>query len=65
MYISISSTISNVGPGLGSIGPDGNYGILSNYSKLILITTMFLGRLEILTILILLIPSFERLITYP
>ena len=56
-----ASTISNVGPGLGSlIGPDGNYGVLSNYSKLILITTMFLGRLEILTILILLIPSFWK-----
>ena len=56
-----ASTISNVGPGLGSvIGPDGNYGILDNYSKLVLITTMFLGRLELLTILILLIPSFWR-----
>ena len=56
-----ASTISNVGPGLGSsIGPDGNYGILDSYSKLVLIATMFLGRLEILTILVLLIPSFWK-----
>ena len=56
-----ASTISNVGPGLGSvIGPDGNYGLLNSYSKLVLIITMFLGRLELLTILILLIPSFWR-----
>ena len=56
-----ASTISNVGPGLGSsIGPDGNYGMLDNYSKLVLTATMFLGRLEILTILVLLIPSFWR-----
>ena len=56
-----ASTISNVGPGLGSIiGPDGNYGMLDNYSKLVLIATMFLGRLELLTILILLIPSFWK-----
>ncbi len=56
-----ASTISNVGPGLGPIiGPDGNYGILDNYSKLILIATMFLGRLELLTILVLLIPSFWK-----
>ncbi len=56
-----ASTISNVGPGLGSIiGPDGNYGILDNYSKLVLIITMFLGRLELLTIFILLIPSFWK-----
>lgn len=56
-----ASTLSNVGPGLGSvIGPDGNYGILDNYSKLVLIVTMFLGRLELLTILILLLPSFWK-----
>ncbi len=56
-----ASAISNVGPGLGTvIGPNGNYAILDNYSKLVLITTMFLGRLELLTILVLLIPSFWK-----
>ena len=56
-----ASTISNVGPGLGPIiGPDGNYGILDSYSKIILIATMFLGRLELLTILVLLLPSFWK-----
>ncbi len=56
-----ASTISNVGPGLGSIiGPDGNYGFLDGYSKIILIATMFLGRLELLTILVLLLPSFWK-----
>mgnify|MGYP006249440537 CR=1 FL=1 len=56
-----ASTISNVGPGLGSIiGPDGNYGFLDGYSKIILIATMFLCRLELLTILILLLPSFWK-----
>ena len=38
-----ASAISNVGPGLGDIiGPEGNYSSLSNYSKLVLIITMFL-----------------------
>jgi trk system potassium uptake protein TrkH len=56
-----ASTISNVGPGLGPIiGPDGNYGTLDSYSKIILIATMFLGRLELLTILVLLLPSFWK-----
>ena len=46
-----ASAVSNVGPGLGEIiGPDGNYGSLTDYSKLILMITMFLGRLEMLTI---------------
>ncbi len=56
-----ASAISNVGPGLGDIiGPEGNYSTLSDYSKIILIATMFLGRLEMLTILILFLPSFWK-----
>ena len=56
-----ASAISNVGPGLGEIiGPEGNYSSLSNYSKSVLILTMFLGRLEMLTIFVLFIPSFWK-----
>ncbi len=56
-----ASAISNVGPGLGSIiGPEGSYSSLSIYSKLVLTVTMFLGRLEMLTIMILFLPSFWK-----
>ncbi len=56
-----ASAISNVGPGLGSvIGPDGNYATLNNFSKIVLTATMFLGRLEMLTIIILFLPSFWK-----
>ena len=56
-----ASAISNVGPGLGEIiGPEGNYSSLTNYSKIVLIMTMFLGRLEMLTIFVLLLPSFWK-----
>jgi len=56
-----ASAISNVGPGLGEIiGPDGNYSSLSDYSKLVLTLTMFLGRLEMLTIFVLFLPSFWK-----
>ena len=56
-----ASAISNVGPGLGEIiGPEGNYSTLTDYSKIILLATMFLGRLEMLTIFILFIPSFWK-----
>ena len=56
-----ASAISNVGPGLGEIiGPEGNYSSLTNYSKLVLVLTMFLGRLEMLTILIIFLPSFWK-----
>jgi trk system potassium uptake protein TrkH len=60
-FSAAASAISNVGPGLGDIiGPNGNYSSLSNYSKMILFFTMFLGRLEMLTILVLFIPSFWK-----
>jgi trk system potassium uptake protein TrkH len=56
-----ASSISNVGPGLGEIiGPEGNYSSLTSYTKIILIFTMFLGRLEMLTILVLFLPSFWK-----
>jgi trk system potassium uptake protein TrkH len=56
-----ASAISNVGPGLGEIiGPEGNYSALTNYSKLVLTLTMFLGRLEMLTIFVLFLPSFWK-----
>lgn len=56
-----ASAISNVGPGLGEIiGPEGNYSSLTDYSKFILLLTMFLGRLEMLTIFVLLLPSFWK-----
>ena len=56
-----ASSISNVGPGLGDlVGPDGNYSSISKYSKIILLSTMFLGRLEMLTILIIFTFSFWK-----
>ena len=56
-----ASAISNVGPGLGEvIGPYGDYSSLNDYSKVVLLLTMFLGRLEMLTILVLFIPYFWK-----
>merc|ERR1711938_202442 len=43
-----ATSISNVGPGLGSIiGPNGNFSSLPDISKWILTVGMILGRLEI------------------
>ncbi len=56
-----ATSISNVGPGLGSIiGPNGNFSSLPDISKLILATGMILGRLELFAILVLFLPSFWR-----
>ena len=56
-----ATSISNVGPGLGStIGPNGNFSELSDFSKWILSVAMILGRLELFAILVLFLPSFWR-----
>jgi trk system potassium uptake protein TrkH len=56
-----ATSISNVGPGLGEmIGPNGNFGEVSDVSKLILSFAMLLGRLEIFAVLVLFLPSFWR-----
>jgi len=55
------ATLSNVGPALGdTIGPAGHFGTLSDPAKWLLIVLMFLGRLEIMTILVLLSPIYWR-----
>jgi len=56
-----ATSISNVGPGLGTIiGPNGNFSTLPDVSKWILTLGMILGRLELFAILVLFLPSFWR-----
>ena len=59
-FTSVVTCISNVGPGLGEVGPMGNFSAFSDISKLILSADMLLGRLEIFPILILFTPSTWR-----
>ncbi len=56
-----ATSISNVGPGLGSIiGSSGNFSTLPDFSKWILSAGMLLGRLELFAILVLFLPSFWK-----
>jgi trk system potassium uptake protein TrkH len=56
-----ATAVANVGPGLGRvIGPAGNFASLPDAAKWVLAVGMLLGRLEILTVLILLSPVFWR-----
>jgi len=56
-----ASALANVGPGLGEIiGPAGTYQDLPGSAKWILMSGMIIGRLEIVTALVLLTPSFWR-----
>lgn len=53
----VIATLSNVGPGLGKVGPMGNYSEFSSFSKIILSFCMIAGRLELFPALILFSPS--------
>jgi trk system potassium uptake protein TrkH len=56
-----ATAVGNVGPGLGDIiGPAGNFSSLPDAAKWSLTLGMLLGRLEIMTVLILLTPTFWR-----
>lgn len=55
------TALANVGPGVGPIiGPAGNFATLGDPAKLVLVLGMFLGRLEILTVVVILTPAFWR-----
>ncbi len=55
------ATVTNVGPGLGPvIGPAGNFSSLPDAAKWLLSLAMLLGRLEFLSVLVLLTPAFWR-----
>ncbi|MBZ9537791.1 TrkH family potassium uptake protein [Modicisalibacter tunisiensis] len=56
-----ATAVANVGPGLGEIiGPAGNFSTLPDAAKWLLCVGMLMGRLEILTVLVLLTPMFWR-----
>ena len=55
-----AACITNTGPGFGSVGPAGNYEALPDFAKAVLMFGMVLGRLEIFTFFVLLVPEFWR-----
>lgn len=52
-FTAVVATFNNIGPGLGKVGPTGNFAEFSGLSKLVLIFDMLAGRLEIFPMLLL------------
>jgi len=59
-FTAVASAIGNVGPGFANVGPALNYAQIPYLGKWLLIWCMLLGRLEIYTIIIFLVPEFWR-----
>lgn len=59
-FSSVNATFNNIGPGFNLVGPTANFGWLNDFSKIILSISMFMGRLEIIPVLILFSPKTYR-----
>ena len=56
----VAATLGNIGPGIGMVGPSDHFALIPYWGKWLLIWCMLLGRLEIYTVIILLVPEFWR-----
>lgn len=59
-FSAVAASIGNIGPGLALVGPAGNYAEIPYFGKWLLSWCMLLGRLEIYTLIIFLVPEFWR-----
>ena len=55
-----AGTLGNVGPALGFAGPMGSYAPFSDFSKIVMAALMWIGRLEVLPVLVLLTRNYWR-----
>jgi len=56
----VITAMSNVGPGFGSIGPMYSFAHLNDFAKIFLALLMLIGRLEILTVMVLFTKTFWK-----
>ncbi len=59
-FSAVVATVNNIGPGLGLVGPASNFGVLNDVQIWVLSFAMLLGRLELLTVLVLFTGAFWR-----
>ena len=59
-FTAVVACVNNIGPGLGEVGPAVNYGSLGDFQTWVCTFAMMLGRLELLSVLVLFTPRFWR-----
>ncbi|MGC9341615.1 MAG: TrkH family potassium uptake protein [Bacteroidales bacterium] len=57
---SVATCMAGIGPGIGSVGPSGNFAHLPEIAKVFLTFMMLVGRLEIYTVIMIFTPTFWR-----
>lgn len=59
-FTAVIATLSNIGPGLGQVGPSTTFAALNDFQTWVCTLAMILGRLEMFTFLVVLTPAFWR-----
>ena len=59
-FSAVVASLNNIGPGLHQVGPAANFSVLSDFQTWVCSATMLLGRLELLTVLVVITPAFWR-----
>ena len=59
-FSAVAACLNDIGPGLGMVGPTGNYAEFSILSKYVLMFDMLAGRLEMIPMMLLLTPATWR-----
>lgn len=59
-FTAIIACLNNIGPGLGGVGPAGSFRGLGDFQTWVCTAAMLLGRLELLSVLVLFTPQFWR-----
>jgi trk system potassium uptake protein TrkH len=56
----VVASVNNMGPGLGRVGPSTTYQSLTDFQTWVCSVAMFMGRLEIFSVLVLFTPAFWK-----
>lgn len=56
-FTAVIATLNNIGPGLGMVGPNGNFLAFSDLSKFVMMFDMLAGRLEVIPMILLFTPG--------
>ena len=59
-FSAVFACINNIGPGLNQVGPAANYAVLSDFQTWVCTFAMLIGRLELMSVLVLFTPAFWR-----
>jgi trk system potassium uptake protein len=59
-FSAVMACLNNMGPGMGVVGPASTYAVLTDFQTWLCTITMMLGRLELMTMLVVFTPAFWR-----